>query len=213
METTNMEMPKYLAKILNRPITAIVDTREQYPFHLQRFCPQMEVIMEKLPFGDYSLKYPNCTLKVCIERKSIDDFVQSIIRSQSDPEDMFNNFKTELIGMRGYRYRMVIVECTFDQICKGNYRSKVHPNSVLGFVAEWACMHQIPILFANNHFGASYMAANILWKIAMREIKESLMLGSVFPNLTVEQLQLLGPIKETFLEDITETYQHSLEVF
>ena len=59
---------------MDRPVI-IIDTREQEPFEFD--TESVEVLDKALPTGDYSLAgYENL---VCIERKSLPDYVQSVI--------------------------------------------------------------------------------------------------------------------------------------
>lgn len=133
-------MPKYLEKWLTKPITAIIDTREQYPLELTKFVPEIKEEVGTLDHGDYSLAYPDMRFDVCIERKSLDDFVQSMTREH-------RRFQKELLALRGYKYGMLVIESEFSDIMGGRYRSMVNPNAVMGFIAYWMGTQKIPFFF------------------------------------------------------------------
>lgn len=196
-------MPKYLEKWLTKPITAIIDTREQYPLELTKFVPEIKEEIGTLDHGDYSLSYPDMQFDVCIERKSRDDFIQSMTREHK-------RFQKELLSMRGYKHSMVVIECEFTDIFNGNYRSMVNPNAVMGFISYWMCYQKIPILFCRHHDGASYIVGKMLWHIAMREAYLSMMAGTVFPGMSVAQMQALMPMPTPLndpLDDMQKFYE------
>lgn len=196
-------IPKYLQKWLVKPITAIIDTREQNPLQLTRYVPDLVEERSSLAHGDYSLSYPNMQLDICIERKSKDDLVQSIMKDCVG-DDTTNNFKKTLLAMRGYKYKMVIIEGTLSEIMRGEYHSRINPNSVMGFISYWMGVQNVPFLFAESHAGASYIVAKMLYNIAVREAKISLISGKIFPDLTRQQIDQLGEIKDNDLDAVLQ---------
>lgn len=156
---------------LSKNIVAIIDTREQRPLSLTKYVPELTEVREALPYGDYSLAVPSLKLEVCVERKSLDDLANSIVKAVAT-EDTFNNFKKTLLAMRGYRYKMVVVEGTLSQILSKTYRSKVHPNCVMGFISYWMGNQGIPFLFSDSHEGTSYIVAKFLYNIARSAYNE-----------------------------------------
>lgn len=205
-----LETPKYLQKWLAKPITAIIDTREQCPLNLSRYVPDIVETRSALAHGDYSLEYPAMTLDVCIERKSKDDLVQSIMKDCAVEDETINNFKKTLLAMRGYKYKIVVVEGTIGEVMRGEYHSKINPNSVMGFISYWMGVQGIPFLFAESHAGASYIVAKMLYNIAIREIKLSLLAGRMFPGMSINQLRLLGNVGKDTKEDIVDFYDEVL---
>lgn len=178
-----IEMPKTLQKWIKKPITAVIDTREQSPLKINKYAPHIVEERGTLDHGDYSLSYPDMRIDLCVERKSIDDLVQSMSREH-------DRFAKELKAMRGYKYRMVIVECEFSDIFCGVYRSKVNPNAVMGFISYWSFIQNIPFLFCRHAAGASYVLANMLNHIAVREIKLSLLAQTVLnvPSAAIREM-------------------------
>ena len=92
--------------------TAIIDTREQRPVTLEfKKCLVMKSEPGTLYTGDYSLKgFENL---VAIERKSIDDLM-GCIGTQRE------RFEREIIRLKGYEVKALVVEATWRKIEKGD---------------------------------------------------------------------------------------------
>ena len=68
-----------LSRSSRAPVTVIVDTREQEPYS---FDPRLVTpVRRALPAGDYSVAGPGET--VAVERKTLDDFVSTVIHSRA----------------------------------------------------------------------------------------------------------------------------------
>ena len=81
------------------PIIVVVDTREQEPY---AFDPrELAVVRRALPAGDYSLEGHEAAL--AIERKTLEDFVASVIRDK-------DRFGRELRLFSGYELACIVVE-------------------------------------------------------------------------------------------------------
>lgn len=158
-----------------RPFQVIIDTREQNPLDLKKWVPDFCVIRQALPHGDYSLAWPDLSMRVCIERKSLEDFVMCVGRERG-------RFETELLAMRGYEYRLLVIESKIEDMLAGKYRSLVHPHSVMSFLAKCLKMG-ISVIPASNHDGAGYIVAKFLEFIAKQELGLLLATASVFPTL------------------------------
>jgi len=124
--------------VADRP-TIIVDTREQEPYE---FPPSL-VSLEKraLPAGDYSLAGLEC--EIAVERKSLDDFVHTVIRER-------DRFRNELKILQTYPCACVVVEANLDDVFTGDYRSGAHPNSILGATLSIIVDYGIPVYFCSN---------------------------------------------------------------
>jgi len=59
-------------------VTVVVDTREQEPYTFESGCT--EVVRRALPAGDYSIEGHEDS--VAVERKTLEDFVSTVIRSR-----------------------------------------------------------------------------------------------------------------------------------
>jgi len=120
-------------------ITFLIDTREQQPYE---FNPEtINVKRQALDAGDYSLD--GFEDQVCIERKSLPDYVQSVIKQRE-------RFLKEVKKLSGITHSCVVVECDLADIMGKRYRSGVHPNSVLGATLSLMIDHKIPVYFCSD---------------------------------------------------------------
>lgn len=87
--------------------TIIIDTREQTPWTFSRFPTECGT----LPTGDYSIK--GLTRLIVVERKSLPDLLGCIGHDRE-------RFTAELQRLRGYRFRLVIIEGTAGLITAGH---------------------------------------------------------------------------------------------
>jgi len=123
---------------VEKPII-IIDTREQEPYE---FDPEtVEVKRQALSAGDYSLD--GFEDQVSIERKSLQDYVQSVIKQR-------DRFLKEVKKLSEIPYSCIVVECDLADIMGKRYRSGVHPNSVLGATLSLMIDHQVPVCFCSD---------------------------------------------------------------
>lgn len=140
----------------DKKITAIVDTREQLPLDLE--AHGLEVVREKLDFGDYSVKYPNLKNLMAIERKSLDDFVACCGRERA-------RFEREIKALQGFRYAFIVCEFSYSDLYHGRFRSQIKALSVTRSVARWtAC--KIPFIMAENREYAARAVADFIHVIS-----------------------------------------------
>jgi ERCC4-type nuclease len=135
----------------------IVDTREQSPFSFpsEHDGEEIKVSIGTLPFGDYTIR--GLEEIVAIERKSLPD----IVACCGAERDRFNK---ELLALRGYKCKAVIIEATLADIIKGKWRGKVLPQMVLGSIASWRVKFNIDFIYAGNAECASMEAFRIMKK-------------------------------------------------
>ncbi len=120
-------------------ITVVVDTREQEPY---AFDPEVvEVVRRALPAGDYSL--PGYEASIAIERKTLADFVASVIRRRA-------RFLRELRALAEYDLGCVVVEGSLGDITAHRYRSGAHPRAVLGATLSIIVDHGVPVFFCGD---------------------------------------------------------------
>jgi len=143
------------------PITIVVDSREQDPL---QFGPDVMVTTGTLPAGDYSVRHLED--RAAVERKSLPDLVACI-----GPER--ERFMRELIRLRGYPCRGLVVEASLADILAHNYRSQTAPAAVLGSLAAWSTRYAIPVWFCGDHAGAAAVTLAIL-RNYHREVRELL---------------------------------------
>ncbi|NQU42138.1 ERCC4 domain-containing protein, partial [bacterium] len=128
----------------------IQDSREQAPL---QFSPEVTVRVEALTVGDYSL--PGLEYEIVIERKSLSDLLGSITHDR----DRFNR---ELRQMRGFRFAAIVVEASWSDILQGNYRSRTHPNSVIGSLMSFSIKYGVQVVLAENHATAAVLTERML---------------------------------------------------
>jgi len=133
----------------------VVDTREKDPWDLG-----VECVHKKLDSGDYSI----LTLedRVAIERKTLDDLVQSVIHERS-------RFFDELKRLTTYKYAYVVVEGSLRDLLVGNYRSHAHPNSVLGSTISMIADYRIPVFMCSDRQAATKFSHDLLTYIGRKE--------------------------------------------
>lgn len=133
----------------------VVDTREKDPWDIG-----VECVRKKLDSGDYSI----LTLedRVAIERKSLDDLVQSVIHERT-------RFFDELERLTQYEYAYVVVEGSLRDLILGNYRSHAHPNSVLGSMLSVIVDYRIPVYLCSDRQAACKFAHDLLTYIGRKE--------------------------------------------
>jgi ERCC4-type nuclease len=121
------------------PVQVVIDTREQLPY---TFDPgRVESVRRALPAGDYSLAGYETT--VAVERKSLDDFVSTVIRGR-------RRFRNELRLLTEYEHACVVVEASLREIIQGEYRSNAHPNAVLGAAMSIIIDFGVPVFFCTD---------------------------------------------------------------
>lgn len=135
-------------------ITAVIDTREQLPYDLA----PLQSVRGTLPTGDYSLLgYED---RVTIERKSLEDYVGVIGRGRE-------RFEREMERLLQFEVRAIVIEASWGMLEAGSWRSKVHPNSIIGSTLGWIA-RGVPILPAGNRESAQRAVARLLYVVARR---------------------------------------------
>ncbi len=122
----------------------IIDTREQTPW---TFTDGIETMPGTLATGDYSISglQELCT----IERKSLPDLVGCMTGDNRE------RFKKELLRLKSYRCRAVIVEGSLHDIMIHRYLSRIEPEAVMGSMASWQTKYEIPFVLAGDADGAA----------------------------------------------------------
>jgi ERCC4-type nuclease len=128
--------------------TIIVDTREQTPWC---FPEDQQVVRAGLPAGDYSIRGYEET--IALERKSLNDLVSTVIHQR-------DRFFKELVKLKSYRRKLVVVEGDVSDIFELRYNSKAHPFSILGAIQNYHAIFNIPFVFWGSREYAERMA---LW--------------------------------------------------
>ena len=139
----------------SEPVTIVVDTREQRPWEFPR--ERVETVRRALPVGDYSLV--GLEDRVTVERKTLDDLVRSVTHDRS-------RFWRELDRMGGFDAACVVVEANLSDLVARRYRSRAHPNAVLGSVTSMALVHRVPTFFCSNRRLAAMFTEGYLHRYA-----------------------------------------------
>jgi DNA excision repair protein ERCC-4 len=98
----------------------VIDTREKHPYSFDG--SDRGTIRKALPAGDYSLE--GFEDSIAIERKSLDDWVNTIIHNRG-------RFTKELAKLRDYLFAAVVIEASIHDVMTHQYKSDTTPGSVL----------------------------------------------------------------------------------
>lgn len=133
--------------------TILVDTREQFPL---TFC-NLPSEPATLDTGDYSVR--GLTHLVAVERKSLSDLLAVVGRDR-------DRFKRELQRLRGYRFRMLVVEANAEELERGEWQSQLLPAHVVGSLAAWVAQYELPCWLAGTHEAAGRFVERYLYQCA-----------------------------------------------
>lgn len=135
-----------------KPLTVIVDTREQTPW---TFEGQRDIITKraKLDAGDYSIE--GLERRISIERKSLHDWIGTVLGDRG-------RFYRELELLRTMAFRCVIIETGVREIMTRQYKADVSPHAIMGFVAEVTVAQSVPVYLAGSLPEAQVLAAALL---------------------------------------------------
>jgi ERCC4-type nuclease len=140
------------------PVTIVIDTREQEGYSFDSRLAA--TVRRALPAGDYSVA--GLENIVAVERKSLDDFVSTVIHSRS-------RFRKELRKLAEYRAACVVVEAGLLEVLLHRYRGDAHPNAVVGSALSIILDFRVPVFFCSSrqaacHFVQAYLlAAHTRW--------------------------------------------------
>lgn len=146
-------------------ITAVVDTREQLPLDLA----PLQVVSGTLATGDYSVL--GLEHVVSIERKSLPDLLGCVGRDRE-------RFDREAQRLLAYPVRCLVIETTWLDLERGDWRSKVTPAAALGSVLGWIAMG-LPVVMAGDHERAGRYVSRLLFTAARRRWREARQLFAV----------------------------------
>lgn len=150
-----MKIPASLAP---ESITALVDSREQTPLDLSPLRTEPAT----LDTGDYSVRGLEQVIR--IERKSLPDLVACVGRERE-------RFDREVQRLLSYPVRVLLVEATWQDIERGDWRGKVTPAAVEGSLLGWIAAG-LSVELVGDHHRAGRFAARILYITAKRRWRE-----------------------------------------
>jgi DNA excision repair protein ERCC-4 len=134
------------------------DTREQLGWTDGELSP-LRVIDATRDTGDYGLAA--CPEYAAIERKSLADLIGCCTSERE-------RFERELVRLRAYPIKFLIVESSWEQIEAAQWRSKTTPAVVIGSLLSWQC-DGVGVLLAGNRQRAARYASRILFTAARHE--------------------------------------------
>ena len=143
---TFTDFPSKLAAIP----TVVIDTREQLPLPISR----LPVARVGLSTGDYSVL--GAENLFAVERKSIADLVSSVTTERE-------RFERELVRLRGYEFRRLLIVGTKLEIERHKYCSNVSPRAVLASLSAFDARYA-PVVFAPTPEVAAVMVERwVVW--------------------------------------------------
>ena len=140
-------------------LVAIVDSREQNPLDLQ----PLRQMIGTLATGDYSLR--GLESVIAIERKSLVDLLGCVGQER-------DRFHREVLRLLAYPVRALVIESTWPEIERGQWRSKIRAPAALGSVLNWIAMG-LPVVMAGDHARAGRYVSRILFIAARRRWREA----------------------------------------
>lgn len=142
-------------------LTVLVDTREQKPW---AFSQGVATLRATLPSGDYSILGQE--KRVAIERKSLDDLLQSLTHSRE-------RFMAEIERLSTYDFAAVFVEddltrvlCIMQDKSNTQIRSKMEPSALVGSCAKLTVDYGVPVIWTGSRPIAEAYAERMLGRIA-----------------------------------------------
>ena len=159
MPTATRRRASIPAELRPDQVTGIVDTREQLPLDLS----PLRVEVGTLATGDYSVA--GLEHVVAVERKSLSDLLGCVGVERE-------RFDREVQRLLAYPVRCLVVEATWLDLERGEWRSKVSPQSVVGSVLGWIAAG-IPVVMAGDHDRAGRYVSRLLYTAARRRWREA----------------------------------------
>jgi ERCC4-type nuclease len=147
------------AELSPAQVVAIVDTREQAPFDLA----PLQMVEGSLTTGDYSFRGGE---DVCrIERKSIADLVQCCGRERE-------RFEREVERLFAFPSKALVIEGSWDDIERGDWRAQVSPKAVAQSLLSWIS-RGLPVVLPGNRERAADFTARLLFLSARRQYRSA----------------------------------------
>lgn len=135
-------------------IPIVVDSREQRPYLFDQSTTS--VCRAALPAGDYSLA--GFEDRIAIERKSLDDFVNTVIHGRE-------RFRAELDKLATYDYAAIVIEASVEDLLAGRFQSKANPVSLFAIWCSIVADRRIPAFFLSDRQTAQHAVQQILCRL------------------------------------------------
>jgi DNA excision repair protein ERCC-4 len=140
--------------------TIIIDSREQAPLVFTR----LQAVPGTLYAGDYSIA--GLEDSFAVERKSVDDLVNCCMGANRE------RFKHELLRLRGYRFKRLLVVGTRENIAAGRYHSRIAPQAILATLGAFEVRYDLPIIMVDTPEAGALEIERWAWWFS-REVVEN----------------------------------------
>lgn len=135
-------------------LLVVIDQREQIPLDVAPLRHRFG----HLETADYSIE--GLEERVAFERKSLTDLLSCCGTARE-------RFERELLRLRGYEVKGLVIETTWPEIELGQWRSKIKPAAVTGSLMAWS-LDGLPIWFARDHQEAGRLMSRLLFLAGRR---------------------------------------------
>jgi DNA excision repair protein ERCC-4 len=135
-------------------VPIVVDTREIRPYSFDSSVASIS--RAALAAGDYSLV--GAETSIAIERKSLDDFVNTLIHAR-------DRFRAELEILQTYDYAAIVIEANVDDLLAGRYQSEAKPASLFAIWCSIITERRIPAYFLSDRQTAQFAVQQMLARL------------------------------------------------
>lgn len=139
----------------------VQDSREQTPW---KFPKCYKVVENALATGDYTLR--GWEHLVTIDRKELNDFIGCTLKTNRE------RFKRELKRMSNYPSAWIVIESDHAKIAKGEYTSRIPPQSVIASIFSWSEEFGVKFYCASDRRNSAKVAIEIFDKFTKNYIKK-----------------------------------------
>ncbi|MDB6110473.1 MAG: hypothetical protein JWR69_2223 [Pedosphaera sp.] len=137
----------------------VVDSREQLPLAFTRLAS----VRAGLNAGDYSFRGGETLFGV--ERKSIQDLVGCCTGANRE------RFERELIRLRGYRFKRLLVIGERADVAAQRYRGSVSPKAVLATLAAFEARYDVPVVWCPTPEAGALQVESWAWWYSREVVK------------------------------------------
>ncbi len=136
--------------------TIVIDSQEHMGYKFERFTNWFDgTVRRRLEVGDYTLL--GMEEEVAVERKTIQDLVNSIIQDRED-------FIEKCERLSNFKKKCLVIEGSLSSVKTPYEDSQAHPNAVLGSLLAAQERWEIPVYFLDDFLLAEEFVASMLSK-------------------------------------------------
>ena len=121
-----------------------------------------------LPTGDYTLR--GLEDQLCVERKSLSDLIGCMTSGRE-------RFEREMQRMLAFPQRGGVIESSFSEMARGEYRSQLPGTTALNTLASWTGRFSLPFIFTDDRDNSAQYVTHFLIAAAKREYQRLKLLG------------------------------------